>query len=489
MADIKINQQTGEIAVPQQDGQYRIYAKGQYKFNSQTNEYAIPTDTGEWEVHQGRAGPTKDAAASKAPNIQKAGFLPFSKDMDTGDVSFDPTAGILGSLVSGVTLPGDVASGKVDPESQAGMDRMLDFSMLMTPAGAAARAGETALPGALKALRPGKPEIPSAQALKEAAEGGYTAARDMGVDFSSSAVKSLADDITAQLESKGILDVLSPKTFSILRKLQEPPEDSVVNLTGLIAGRRALGNAAGDFTNNTERKAAGKAISALDRLLEDPDPASVVAGPAAAAGAAIKEANANYAAAMRSNKVTGKAEKAELDSAAANSGLNLDNRTRQILKGIIDPERPKNARGYSKEELALINDIVRGKHGVNAARWLGNFLGGGGGMAANLGGLGTAAIGLQVGGPFGLMAGAIPPLTGLASRKAAIALTQRQVKNLDELIRKRSPLYEKATKSPPVEEILNADVRSMIARALAASAAQQSGEPVIDIRRALGPPQ
>jgi hypothetical protein len=476
MADIKINQQTGEVAVPQADGQFRIYGKGQYKFNSQTNEFAIPTDDGGWELHQGRSGPTKDAAAAKVPNIQKASFLPFNKDMDTGEVSFDSSAGILGSLISGATLPGDVAAGKVDPESEEGMQRMLDFSFMATPVGTAARAAESATPSVFKALRLGKPEVPTAQALREAGEGGYNAARDMGVDYSSAAVKSMADDIQQGLESKGILDVLSPKTFSILRKLQEPPEDSVVNLTGLLAARRALGEAAGDYANRTEAKAASKAINTLDRLLEEPDPASVVAGPAAAAGATIKDANANYAAAMRSSKVTGKAEKAELDAASAASGLNLDNRTRQVLKSIIDPDRPKNARGYSKEELALIDDIVRGKHGVNAARWLGNFLGGGQGMAANLGGLGSAALGLQLGGPFGLLAGAIPPAVGYGARKAAIGLTQRQVKNLDELVRKRSPLYEKAKDNPPIEEILPADIRAILNRALLLQQAGSEGQ-------------
>ena len=55
------------------------------------------------------------------------------------------------------------------------------------------------------------------------------------------------------------------------------------SLTGLHAAKRAFRNAARDFTNPTEQMAASKIMDALDRFVKEPDPATVVAGPAAAA--------------------------------------------------------------------------------------------------------------------------------------------------------------------------------------------------------------
>jgi hypothetical protein len=405
---------------------------------------------------------------------RKGSFLPLSTDA-SGDLQFDPTTGVLGSILSGVTAPGDVVSGKLDPNSPEGMQRAMDTTGLMMGVNPMVASGERAIPGVAKNLRPGKPEIPSAQALKDAAEAGYKQAGEMGVDYSTVAVKSLADDLQRQLEGEGFREALTPGTFSILKELQAPPADSVMDLLGLTAARKSFGHVAGNFNNRPDQKAATKSIRALDKLLEEPSPESVVAGPAAAAGATIKEANANYAAAMRSGKVTGAAERAELDAAVANSGTNLDNRTRQLLKSILN--KPKEARGYSPEELTLMRQVAEGKFGVNLTRWLGNFLGGGGGLGAQgpaaLGGAAGAVIG---GWPGAAVGAAIPPIIGAALRKTAGAMTQRNVGKLDELIRMRSPLYQKAVENPPMNAV-HPTIQDLLSRALLLQATGQESQP------------
>jgi hypothetical protein len=401
-------------------------------------------------------------SAAMKDNTQRSGVLPFSKDLGSGEVSFDPEAGVLGSILRGLTAPGDVVSGNLDPNSPEGVARAMDATGLMLGVNPMVASGDRAVPGVVKALRAGEKPVPSAEALKEASEAGYNAVKTMGVDYSSVAVKDLADDLTRELADQGIIAELTPKTFSILEKLKQPPEDSVASIEGLVAARRALNNAGGDFTNPTERLAANRAIDRLDEFLEGSDPASVVAGPATAASKALEEARGNYAAAKRSDRVTNAEDVAERSAQAAASGLNLDNRRRQVLNSILN--KPKERRGYSKEEVALIEEIVRGKFGTNAARWLGNYLGAGGGLASNVASLGTAALGLGVAGdPVGLLAGTIPPIVGTASRSIAGKLTERQIRKLDELIRKRSPLYQNAT-APQVP--IDAGLRSLMARGL-----------------------
>lgn len=406
-------------------------------------------------------------------NVQ-AGILPYSRNIETGENTFDPTAGILGSIISGVTAPGDVVAGKLDPSSPEGMRRAMDTTGLMLGVNPMVASGERVVPGVAKNLKPVKPEVPTAQALKDAAEAGYKQAGEMGVDYSAGAVKSLADDLQRQLEQEGFRDALAPGTFSLLKELQAPPADSVMDLLGLTAARKSFGHVAGNFNNRTDQKAATKSIRALDKLLEEPAPESIVAGPAAAAGAAIKDANANYAAAMRSGKITGAEDAAERSAAAAASGLNLDNRRRQVLNAILN--KPKERRGYSKEEVALIEEIIRGRFGTNAARWLGNFLGGGGGLGAQGPAAVGGAIGAAVGGVPGAAVGAItPPAIGALLRRGAAKSTERQISKLDELIRMRSPLYQQAAKNPRLDAQYPA-ITDILNRALLLQQLGQEGQ-------------
>jgi hypothetical protein len=432
MADIKVNAKTGELAVPQEGGGYRIYAAGQYKQNPKTGQYAVPQEGGQWKIYQ---------------HEKKGGFLPLSQNVE-GELEFDPTTGILGSILSGVTAPGDVVSGKLDPNSPEGMRRAMDTTGLMLGVNPMVASGDRAIPGIAKSLRPGPVEVPSAQALKGAAEQGYQSMRGMGVDYSTDAVKSVADEALQRLEQEGFRDTFAPNTFSILKELQAPPQDAVVDLVGLNTARKSLGLAAGS-KEREEAKAATKAIRELDKFIQEPPPEGVVAGPAAAAGTTLKEANANYAAAMRSDKITGAADQAVTDAATAGSGFNIDNRTRQLLNSIL--KKQSERRGFSPEEQTLIREIAEGKFGKNFARWIGNYLGGGGGLPANLASLGAAASGMALGGPWGLLAGAIPPAIGAVGRATANKLSQSQAHNLAETLRMRSPLYEQAVKSAPME--------------------------------------
>jgi hypothetical protein len=425
---------------------------------------------------------------------RKSGIFPLSTD-DKGDWQFDISAGLPAGMVdmakSGFTAPGDIMSGKLKDSDPDYLKRMGDAAALMTGVNPFVASGERVIPGALgRTRKPSTPVVPTAEELKAAGAAGFRNAEAMGVDYSTSSIKSMVDDLTRQLETKGIREKRAPDTFSLFDEITGGPDASVVSLTGVREIRAALNDIAGDFgasAKKTDRKAAQDAIRALDQFLEEPPLKSSVVGtgvgnggtalaPATAdgfadavkriqdaharakdAGATVKDANANYAAAMRSEDVTNKATKAEHSAAATHSGLNLDNRTRQVLSAIIDPTRPRNRRGYSKEELALIDDIVHGKHGAEAARWLGNLLGGGSGLGGlTAAGVGSAAgagagallagpLGAAVGGPVG---GALAVGTGRGFKGLANRITASQARKLDELIRKRSPLYGQRVADP-----------------------------------------
>lgn len=401
---------------------------------------------------------------------------------------------LVGTAVSGVTLPGDVAAGKYSPQPQTPgrlteedvfrqdqayndmIRRSAHLASVTSPINPGVRAGDRMVPGMARNVVPASPPVPTATALKEAAEGGYESARNMGVEVTAGFVQNMGRSIQSGLERDGVFAELAPKTFTILSKLQSAPPGSFSTLANIDAARKALGHAAGDFTNKTEQLAASRAVEQLDNLVSSVASKDVLAGDAAAAARALEGARGNYAAAMRSNKVTGElddavtgaVERGELSARVANSGQNADNSIRQRLASIL--RSSKESRGYSPEELAKMTRAAEGGAGTNTARFIGNLLGGGGGLGAAVTGGGGALAGLATANPLvGLLATA--PAIGYGVKKIANSLTRKEVEQLDELIRKRSPMYRDAEAGAGVVPV-DPEGRAALLRALLGSQQQ-----------------
>lgn len=339
-----------------------------------------------------------------------------------------------GQIGSAVSLPFDVAAGKAQlpgenvpgsvpfesPQGQQSLGRVQTLASLVTPM----------VPRAVPGLIGGPP---TTEALRTAATAGYEKARNMGVDVKPTVVKDMADQAVKGLEDSGVNAKLAPKTFSILSELQSPPEGAVATIANLETVRRTLGNAAKDFNNPTEQLAAKRAIESLDSRLANLSQGDVLAGDATQAAQTLGQARGNYAAAKRAEQISNATESADLGAAAANSGRNIGNQERQKFKSILLSD--KQSAGFNEPELAQIERIVRGTGTGNTARFLGNLLGGGGG----LGQLGGIYAGAMFGGPAGAVAA---PTIGNLARALSNASTNRQVRLLDEMVRSRSPLAE-----------------------------------------------
>jgi hypothetical protein len=406
---------------------------------------------------QGVAMPTEAEDKSYTGAI-----LPFSVDAQ-GNKSFDSDAGLLGSLKRSFMLPGDVYAGKVDPMSEEGIGRALEFATTFASPSPAIRAGDRAIPGTSLAMRRGKVEPPSAEALKEAARVGYDQVRDAGVDYSAKSVQTLARAAQSELEKDGILKELAPKSFSILDKLSNAPEGAVAPISGIEAARRAFGNAAKDFANPTEQLAAKRVMERLDQFVMDPDASSVVAGAAGEAGSVLKAARGNYAAAKRSGSLTGVQEAAELRAAAANSGQNVGNSVRSRIASLL--LKPKEAAGFTEAEIGQLNKVARGSRTANTTRVIGNLLGGGGGLGAGFTAAAGAGAGAMTGSPAATVAGAALPLAGAASKQISNILTERALAVADKMTRSRSPLYAKMQDEAPME-VISPEMRAALVKAL-----------------------
>ena len=164
----------------------------------------------------------------------------------------------------------------------------------------------------------------------------------------------------------------------------------------------------------------------------------VLMGDIARANEALTTARSNIAHAKLAGRVQDKLDNAELQTASNNSGRNLDNTTRQKLRTLLTSK--KQGRGLTDEDIALIDENVRGSGVGNTLRSVGNFLGGGGGLAAlHAAGLGAGA-GAVGGGPIGAVLGAVvPPTIGYATKKIGNAMTRNKAKAIVDSIIARSP--------------------------------------------------
>lgn len=453
--------------------------------------------------------PIFDPSQTSGPPAQKpwrGSVLPWSQDIE-GNSYFDPDTGVVGAVKRTIMGPGEALEGKFQADSPEGQRRAAEAAAVMTPVSPALRAGvgwagapmggyassfaRTAAP---------KYKVPTAGELKSAATSGYKQAGDAGVDYTSASVKQWADDVQRTLEAEGRIAELNPQTFALLKKLQDPPPDSVASLRALDAFRKRLNDVAGDKSPGVSA-AANIVIRKLDEFLEGVDPVSVVPRPhlrgeaplpvtqdrfgaiggrtseaqaaAEAAADALKAARGNSAAAFRSNRITGLEEAAESRAAAAHSGLNLGNTIRQRLASLL--QNDKLTRGLSPKELAAIQQVVDGTASTNTLRYVSNLLGGGGGIGQTLvgaGGIGGGAYAL--GGPAAGIAGAAIPLTGAATRLGYNALVRRQLGNVDKLVRSRSPLAQERRAAAPAGHSTAPDMRAALTRALFLQMMQQN---------------
>jgi hypothetical protein len=399
----------------------------------------------------------RDLFATQQPAYSGA-ILPLSRSA-SGDVNFDSNAGLLGMLKRSFSLPGEVYRGEMPtqlPDQGTNPElikRTAEAAAIVSPINPAVRSGSPAIAGVAQAMQRQRPPVPTAAELKTATDAGYQTARGLGVDYRGPAVANMAEIVKANLMREGIHPEDAARTYVKLDKLSSPPPGANASFSELESARRAFNNIAYDESSsvsNTDRRAARAAIAAIDDFFQNPTPASVLAGPAGAVAEVARAARGNAAAGFRSQDLVNNQASAELKSAVANSGRNIDNAIRQRAGYRADPLHPERLFGYSADEKAAILEVAKGTATRNRLRDVGNLLGGGGGLGQLLSIAAGAAAGSHAG-PVGAGVGAIvAPAVGLTSKTVANALSRRAMTAADELVRSRSPLYQSRVAAAPM---------------------------------------
>lgn len=288
---------------------------------------------------------------------------------------------------------------------------------------------DLALAGA-RAATPKPPTVatPTIQELKAASEAAYKSPEVLSLEVRPNAYRDYSGRTQAALNQEGFDDIVAPKTFQLLQRIEKAPAGSTVTGQNINSLRKTLGKLAGS-NDPTEKAAATFAINHLDDFIPNISRGDILNGDAAAAAAKLEEARGNWAAAKQSEKLDKKIQTAEMQADVANSGMNLENRIRtQMGKVAIDP---KEARGLTASEIAEARKIAEGTKTQNTMRAAGNMLGGGGGLGAVV---------------TGIPSGGLAPAAGFALKLLSNRMTLKQAERLSEAIRMRAPLASSAEK-------------------------------------------
>lgn len=321
--------------------------------------------------------------------------------------------------------------------------------------------GPAAFNRAIRAMRPGAVE-PTVAELKAASRADYNHADVADVRIAPQATDRLADTINSDLQF-GPNSGFRPTNSAHAPVFQEVENLRAATPQGAGAGpmpktvadldnvRQGLGNlakerdAAGQFT--PAAAAAQRAIGHIDNFLPNLQQGDLLAGNAQNANAILGRARANWGAAKRGENVQNLAANAEINAASANSGANIQNATKQAFKPMLKNNAAK-AVGYNDQELAALNNIVRGTWTGSAARAAGNLLGGGGG----LGMLASGAVGYHEGGVGGAIAAGA---AGRGLKMIGNRSTLNAVGRLDRMLRARSPeAIRIAAQNPQIAQLL-----------------------------------
>jgi hypothetical protein len=322
-------------------------------------------------------------------------------------------------------------------------------------AGEALSAGVSKVAGAFSK----KPQIPVVDDLRQAASDAYQRADDAGIFFSKSGAEKLRNNIVADLTDHGFLPANEPGAAAVLGELQKVAKGNVT-LKGLDSIRKMAGNAyiPGNKSNNT---LTSKIVQRIDDFVASPEADDIIAGDGQGGAEAIKEARSLWSRVRKLETVSEALQKADLRAASTGSGGNLDNATRQNLRRIL--EKP---RGFTRDEKAALETVVRGTGPQNALRLAGKLSPSGNGLMAALG-VGGAMVNPMVG---------VASLGGMAAKSVADGMTQKNVERLVDIIAVGGRRSD-AVAAPNAVQRLTQDKRQAIARALMALGVNQTVTP------------
>jgi hypothetical protein len=400
------------------------------------------------KYHEGDLGPSPVSSQAIMRKIDETTGIPIT--------GFQPETlpGRVAQTASSFAIPGmltgqGLVRGALMPGAGAELARTAaeGTSWEMPAAIAGAVIGGAALP---------RKNFPSAANMKDASSGLYNSpvVKALRVDPTSPADLSniiIHDAFAAGARPGNAKRAFKAITDELSRPMKESRPASVADLQSAKDVLREVVDKGTEITGkmNKNARVASQAIRDIDTYVENIPAGKVLAGNISEVAPILRDARANWAAAMRTGDVDRLVKMAENRAASTYSGGNVNNATRQNLRRLLD--NPKRTAGYTAAERKALERSVLGTKTGNAARYIGNSFGGTGtlgmvgpgGSALGVGGLSLASgQDPQTAATIGILTALGARGLGRSARAVGNASQARQTRLFRELVASRSPLAQ-----------------------------------------------
>lgn len=230
--------------------------------------------------------------------------------------------------------------------------------------------------------------------------------------------------------------VRHPNAYDVVEMAKDRPHITLRDIddTRFQFGRDVAGNANEAQVGVSMKYAVDDFVDGLtsrDFRTGDPDGAADL----------LKSGRADYRQAKKAEAVQNELWRGEKSAARAGTGGNEVNRIRQRIGRLLDnevaPTKAGKRRGFTKDEIAKMDEISSGTRADNALRWGSRFSPTAGMLPGALaGGLaGASSYGVMSGNPLAA-AGVLPGALGFLAKAAAEKRTHRKVGELLDIIRR-----------------------------------------------------
>lgn len=267
-----------------------------------------------------------------------------------------------------------------------------------------------------------KAAAPSIDELKTAAREVYKEIDNLGATVNSSRVTGLTRDLSTTIRSEGFNKRIHPKVAAALDEFEKitGTNQPISNLDTL----RKVARSAASSIEPDEARLGSIMVGKVDDFLDNLDQSALVGGNADEVGRKFKDARQLWQRARKGDDIEYAFERAKNQASGFENGLRVQ--FRSILNN------KKKMRGYTQEEKAAIEQVVRGGGLENTAKAIGKF-GFSEGQATSMlmGSLGVAG-GAAVGGGAGAVA---VPLVGQVSKNLAQKLTRNNAEMVSQIVR------------------------------------------------------
>ncbi len=262
------------------------------------------------------------------------------------DVEWDPSAGILGSVIDAVTLPADVMAGRVDPMSQEGIERVTELAFTAAPA---------ARMGARIAAAPARQPLRTADELETLARQTYQRGEDAGLTLSPGGFARVSERMIKRLGRGEFDPQLHPRTNRVMQIIGER-QGNTPTMREMDNLRRLINRTARSTQDASDARLLFRMSDDMDQAMRGLKERDVLAGDPRAAVSAFDDARQIWSTRAKTQTIDDMVERAG-NNAGQFTGSGFENALRQQFKALANNQR--RMRGFTRQEQNLIKRVAR----------------------------------------------------------------------------------------------------------------------------------